>query len=595
VKPGDRVEIEGRSAPGLFAPIVDRPRVRLLAQGALPPARRLHADELVTGQEDGQWVEVEGLVRSFKLDRWGALLRLAAGDAGLSVAVSGVKDEGLAARFVNARLRVRGVPRAILTAWNQLASVVVQAPDLGALQVLTPPPAAPFSLPAHPVSGLLQFVPGQTWKDRVRVRGTVTYCRPGELYVQDQTGGVYVRSDRAFELQPGDVVDVVGFAASGDYKPMLQDAEVLVRGRAAPAAPQPVTPEEALAGRFDGGLISVEGRLLDIIRGPAESQLLMRAGPYLFSAVLGGHAPDTLRVGSGLRLSGICVVNATEFRVPQSFRILLRAAGDIEVRQAAPWWTVRRAAWVLAAMAAGIGLSLVWVTTLRRRVRVQSALLWERVKRETELQERQRMARELHDTLEQNLAGIGLSLEAAKRALPARTNVAEQHLALAIEQVGSGIDEVRRSVWALRNPSLDAGGLPAALDEIGRQLARCGPSPVTIRTRVLGERRPFSLAVENDLLRIGQEALTNAVRHGLASRIDVELRYDAETFRLRVADDGKGFDVRLPPRPGHFGLLGMRERAAAIGAHLEVRSAASRGTEVEVTIPAQPMRLRQVG
>jgi len=197
------------------------------------------------------------------------------------------------------------------------------------------------------------------------------------------------------------------------------------------------------------------------------------------------------------------------------------------------------------------------------------------------------MARELHDTLEQNLAGIGLSLEAAGRALPNRVPVAEQHLALALEQVNAGVDEVRRSVWALRTESLDVSGLGAALDEIGQQLARCSHTPIEVRTRSIGDPRPFAAVVENDLLRIGQEALTNAVRHGHASHIQVELRYDEDAFRMRISDDGRGFDTRIPPRPGHFGLVGMRERADEMGASLSVRSTVGKGTDIEVVVGVQ--------
>jgi signal transduction histidine kinase len=103
-----------------------------------------------------------------------------------------------------------------------------------------------------------------------------------------------------------------------------------------------------------------------------------------------------------------------------------------------------------------------------------------------------------------------------------------------------------------------------------------------------GSPRPFAVAVENSLLRIGQEALTNAVKHGEATHVRVELRYGAGEFQLKVSDDGRGFDAAAPGRPGHFGLVGMRERSEEIGARLEVTSAPGRGTEVGVTLPLEP-------
>lgn len=205
------------------------------------------------------------------------------------------------------------------------------------------------------------------------------------------------------------------------------------------------------------------------------------------------------------------------------------------------------------------------------------------------------MARELHDTLEQNLVAVGLCVQAAGKAMPAPSKAAERYLHLAIEQVNGAIEGVQRSVWALRGEPLDTRGLRDALAEIGDQLASCSPTPIHVRTRVVGGPRPFAVPVENDLLRIGQEALTNAVRHGKATHIDVDLHYEDETFRLRVGDDGRGFDADVPPRAGHFGLVGMRERAQAIGGTLTVRSVVGRGTEIEVIVPLQPLTLPRAG
>jgi signal transduction histidine kinase len=285
-----------------------------------------------------------------------------------------------------------------------------------------------------------------------------------------------------------------------------------------------------------------------------------------------------------LRLTGICAVYGGRPGVPQGFQILLRSPGDVLVRRVGPWWTSRRAAWVLSAVASIAALTFVWVLALRRRVRAQSTIIWKRVKRETELQERQRMARELHDTLEQTLTGVALTLEAASLKLAISPATAQLLLGRAIGRVGASIDEVRQVVWALRDESLDMRGLAASLREIGRQLASCHSESLDVDVAVEGNAHPFLVPIENNLLRIGQEALTNAVKHGKPSRIDVRLRYDHTTFSMRVRDDGLGFDMACLPPPGHFGLAGMRERAAEIGARLELRSRVNGGTEVQVTV-----------
>jgi signal transduction histidine kinase len=592
VTAGDLVEIDGQSGRGSFAPVVEKPRVRVVGRGTVP-ARRIRPEDLVTGQEDSQFVEVEGMVRGIRLYRDGATLRLAVGGVRVPVHVQRTPDAADGQRLVNARVRVRGVCQSLYTQGSQFADVALHIPDIDSVSVLAPAPQEDDARAVHRINTLLQFAPGLDWERRTRVQGVVTYSQPDELYIRDETGAVRVYTDQDPLPAVGEEVDVSGFASAGRYKPVLQDAVVRTLSRGLPPAAVPIRAEQALTGSYDGALVEIDARLVESERGQGEQQLFMRTGPYLFTAVLPGAPIEGLRAGTGLRLRGICNITAND-TIPQSFRLRLRTPADVEVMSPAPWWSPQHAAWALAAMVGAVGLTLAWVVTLRRRVQAQSRLIWERVQRETAMQERQRMARELHDTLEQNFTGIHLCVEAARRALPDKSSVADRHLTLALEQVTAGIEEVRRSVWALRTHALDSGGLATALGEIGQLLANCSATPIEVSTRIEGGPRPLVIEVENNLLRIGQEALTNAVRHGAARRIAVELRYDVQAFRLRVRDDGCGFDPTAATRPGHFGLLGMRERAAAMGAKLDVRSAVGEGTEVEVTVPLQ-LTLPQAG
>jgi signal transduction histidine kinase len=605
VRTGDQVEVRGRSAAGAFAPIVNRPRVRVLGQRPLPLAQRVRPEQLGTGQEDSQWVEVEAVARSLTLRRQGALIEMAVGGTRFSVAIPKAQDPELAARLVDARVRVRGVCRSILTRREQLAGVEIDSPDVGFLTVLTPAPTRPFERSVQSVSSLLQFNPQQDWEHRVHVRGILTFARgrDGEFFVRDQTGGVFVTSSTspttAGETTVGEEVDVIGFATASAYSPMLEDADVRSIRRADDPAAHPITPEQAMTGQFDSELVRLEARLVETLRGDAREgkRLLLQAGPYLFTAVLPGSLslPASVAPGSALELTGVCVVAPGAQHVPQGFRLVLRSPADIRVLRAAPWWTPAHAAWLLGAMVALAAVAFAWVVTLRRRVKEQSLVIWHRVKKETELRERQRMARELHDSLEQNLTGISLSLEAARLTLAERPRNAEEHLARALEGVEASVEEVHRSVWALREETLETRGLAASLDEAGQQLAGCSHHAIEVTTRVQGSPRPLAVPVENNLQRIGQEALTNAVKHGKATHIEVYLQYEDEYFRLRVSDDGSGFDATAAPPSGHYGLLGMRERAHGMGARVDVRSSVGRGTVVEVTVPLPPLTLRQAG
>jgi signal transduction histidine kinase/ligand-binding sensor domain-containing protein len=201
--------------------------------------------------------------------------------------------------------------------------------------------------------------------------------------------------------------------------------------------------------------------------------------------------------------------------------------------------------------------------------------------------ERTRLSREIHDTMLQSLAGIALRCQAiAARCGPSALHEREQLLTLRRE-VEQHIREARQAVMDLRSPLLEARGLAGALDEVGRQLINGSGVALEIATPGF-QAEHVSPEVERELLRIGQEAISNAIRHGGATHIRVDLRHEAERVRLRVSDNGCGFDVpaAFSDAAGHYGVLGMRERAARLGGALVLTSAPHHGTLVDVHVPA---------
>jgi len=197
----------------------------------------------------------------------------------------------------------------------------------------------------------------------------------------------------------------------------------------------------------------------------------------------------------------------------------------------------------------------------------------------TLLEERNRLAQELHDTLAQGFTAVKLQLDAAEMELPGESDAAHEHLNRAREIAQESLIEARRSIHALRSPLLDGSSLIEAL----RYMAAQACNGVQVRCAVEGEARLLVPLIESDLYRIGQEALTNAMRHAHPQNVRIELTYQDASVRLRVADDGKGFDPKANLRG--FGLTGIEERAARIKAVLEVNSEPGRGTEVIVTVP----------
>jgi signal transduction histidine kinase len=226
-------------------------------------------------------------------------------------------------------------------------------------------------------------------------------------------------------------------------------------------------------------------------------------------------------------------------------------------------------------------LTLAFVTWMAYRYRVKQ------MERQfaAVLGERNRIAREIHDNLAQEILGISVQLEIVARMMSVSAETARAHLDRARMLVRNSVAEARRYVWDLRSQALDHNDLPTALSETAKRLT--ADTSIQAHVQVSGAFRTLAQATENNLLRIGQEAINNAVRHASANRIAINLRFDSKRVQLSVWDDGRGFKYDEPRNgaTGHFGLMGMRERAEQINGTLSVHSAPDRGTEVVVDVP----------
>jgi len=199
------------------------------------------------------------------------------------------------------------------------------------------------------------------------------------------------------------------------------------------------------------------------------------------------------------------------------------------------------------------------------------------------LAERNRIAREIHDNLAQEMLGISVQLELVTRLMAVSAEAAKTHLDRARVLVRNCVAEARRYVWDLRSQALERDDLPTALNKAARRLT--AETTVQAQVQVSGTFRPLNSSIEDNLLRIGQEAINNAVNHAQAERILINLRFDAKSVQLSVRDDGHGFNAQTQKTDGRFGLVGMRERAEQIGGKLSIRSENGSGTEVIVDVP----------
>ncbi|HEY9607579.1 MAG TPA: response regulator [Allocoleopsis sp.] len=226
-------------------------------------------------------------------------------------------------------------------------------------------------------------------------------------------------------------------------------------------------------------------------------------------------------------------------------------------------------------MSIGIGqdISERLAAALRDRKQAQEASL---------LEERNRMAQEIHDTLAQAFTGIIVHLGTASRKITVDPAAAQEHIKVGRDLARSGLTEARRSVEALRPKLLEDGDLCSALSSLSSQMFSHSTTHPTCE--VVGKAYILPQEVENNVLRIGQEALTNAFKYARATEIQIELVYETTQFILRIKDNGQGFEIDSFSVENGFGLMGMTERADRIGAKLTIQSQPGRGTEVVLLI-----------
>ena len=262
IHPGTVLDIEGVSGPGDYAPVVDQALLRVIGEGTVPPPRYVSLDHLSTGVEDGQWIEIEGTVRS--ADTSNTMLTLIVASGQLQVSVMTPKcDENRYRRLIDARVRVAGTTGPVFNQRRQLVGVDMYTPSLDQVRVVDAAPADPFALPVKAVRDVFAFTPNPVPDRRVRIRGVVTARFPGKAtFITDGIQGASVLDALTASLEPGDRVDVVGFPALGDYTPTLHEAAIRKLGSGPPPKPRPVTATEALSGDLDGDLVRIDGRLV---------------------------------------------------------------------------------------------------------------------------------------------------------------------------------------------------------------------------------------------------------------------------------------------------------------------------------------------
>lgn len=413
----------------------------------------------------------------------------------------------------------------------------------------------------------------------VNVTGTVTLTSP-HVYVQDATGGAEVLFMHETSLKLGDEVEVTGEAHLDGLSLLIENASERSIAGVVPVPALSITPLQAAIGRYDGMFVELEGRLES--RSPSGDPIVrldLTGGQQEFYAISNSRETalrfSQLEAGSMLRMRGICRIGAadTDNRVP--FALVVRSPDDLEVLSGPPWWTGEHLALMAVGMLAlGFLLHLLYSHADERR-------------RAAVLNERERLAQEMHDTLAQSFAGLDFKL----RAIRNRTSRDERHvdtkklrgeLQEACELVRHSHDEARRSLASLRPEILEKQGLSDALNKVGNRMT-AGTS-LEFRAEIKGQARQLPVRIADAFYRIGQEAIANAVQHSHATHLNLHIDYQRSQLVMVVEDDGRGF--RMDQDFEGFGLTGMRRRADGIHAKMSIESS-DKGSKIMIAAPCQ--------
>ena len=421
---------------------------------------------------------------------------------------------------------------------------------------------------ALPIASLRLLAPNVS--PHVTIHGVVTLVSPA-LFIQDSSGGIAVpNAHPVIPVQIGDAVEAGGDAELHNFSSVLRNASVRLLWSHTQVPALAVTASQAVTGAFDAQFIETEGILTSTRRtGPRSAMLSFDEGNQSFVGLAENlnNAGDigSLQIGSRIRVRGICVTDKayTDNRVP--FALLMRSASDLLLLEQPPWWNTAHIIELASALLIlSLGLHLAYAAFKRSQLRAA-------------IEERERLAMEVHDTLAQSFAGLGFQLEALCGDARPESDMRKQ-LESTLDLVRFGHTQARREIAALRPGNLEQNGLPKALEQAARKITQA--TQIEISMSIRGVPRSIPLRISDALFRIGQEATANAVRHAQPGHIDLRVSYGKSSVMLEVRDDGRGFE---PDQEGSgFGIRCMRERADRIAATFRVRSSSGHGTHITV-------------
>ena len=600
---GDRVRVRGHTFAERRGVFVRAETIEALGYAGLPKARPLVMDDLLYDRAVGGLYEVTGTVRTASVpgDIAPARLLLGLGTSQNRLNVWVANFAGHEAKWaVDSVVKATGVLQQWTTEHGQPYATFLVAGGPEFVTVLKSAPGDPWDVPLVQITAL-RLPASRAWSERrQRVRGVVTWVQPGEsLVVQQGDVGLRVALSEGATAVAGDEIEALGHPAQGEYDLVLEDASVRILGKSVlPAAVEIHTQDLAQirpdGPELDSRRVRVQGVVVSSYAVQAGLVLEIDSGPKRIPCLLppASPIPPEFAVGAVVSVVGVSQLKLSDVArrqnlVADEMRLGVNGIADVQILQAAPLWTAERLRVTVLSLCFVGAFVIAWAVFqrrinqhLRREIKARS------VAEERLSGERRRLAADLHDTLEQTLLGTDLQLGAAAKVLQQSESNAALFVQRARQLLSRSRREVRDTVWDLhQNDRESATHLADALAALCAENALPGEREVAFTWE--GSHDPVPSLTASHLIHATREALTNACKHAVCRRIEVSLKRDPEHAQLTVRDDGAGFAVESAPaaETGHFGLGGLRDRAAQCGGTFDIRSVPGEGTTLILHMP----------
>ena len=577
-----------------------------------PPAEPVTPEQIQSGQFANRFVAVQGVVTDLFQDDIDShfLYFVLTRGSGLCYAAlphRRVSDE-LKRQLLGAEIRFTGVCQSPETFLRPYMGCNIRGLMADAIKIITPAAASPHAVPRLDVPAYSDPQTISSLGVR-RIEGTVVAVSSDRSFVlRSDTGSLHRIALRSDQTMPRfrDRVTTYGQVRTDFYLINLVHAVCETTGRADLPMDKPLvtSPDKILFNdrhehqampQFYGKLITLTGT---VTRPRAttsnDRNLYLDCDALIIPIDLEGTglAADDFELGSTVSATGLCLMDIQNrssdirFSKIDGFLVSARTADDLKILSRPPWLTLYRAAGIALVLLTLLIGTIVWNRTLQRQVRRRTlALLRARAAKDRsdlKTEERTRLAVELHDSLSQNLAGIGCQLVATRQALSQGTDATEARLKTAENMLLSTRVELKRCLFDLRNDALEEADFETAIRKTLAPVA--ANANISIRFSV--SRLKLDDSHAHTILSIIRELCTNAICHGHARLIRIAGSSEANLVLFSVKDDGTGFDPATcaGPGEGHFGLSGIRTRIKKFNGTLTINSNSQHGTNAKVTL-----------